>query len=183
MHRQLLTVPIAACLLASVSAQTPASRPSGASTGAPTAHASLRSATGQAVGSVLLRDTPNGILLKVDLTAAEPGAHGFHIHETGRCEAPAFQSAGGHYAGGGSEHGLIDTPRPHAGDLPNVHVPQDGRLSFEVLAPGVTLREGARSLFDSDGSALVLHRNPDDYASEPAGNAGDRIACGVIERQ
>jgi Cu-Zn family superoxide dismutase len=148
-----------------------------------TARAALVDTSGKTMGDALLRETPNGVLLKVDLESAEAGVHGFHIHETGRCDRSTFESAGGHFAPRGAEHGLLDPKGPHAGDLPNVHVPADGSLSFELLVPDVTLRSaGDNSLLDGDGSALVMHRNRDDYTSEPAGSAGDRIACGVIMR-
>ena len=147
-----------------------------------TARAALVDGSGKTIGDAVLKETPNGVLLQVDLASAEAGAHAFHIHETGRCDRPTFESAGGHFAPGGAEHGLFDPKGPHAGDLPNVHVPADGRLSFEYLVPRVTLGPGDRSLLDSDGSALVMHRDRDDYTSDPAGNAGDRIVCGVIMR-
>ena len=148
-----------------------------------TARAELIDPSGKTIGEALLRETPGGVLLQVDLASAEAGVHGFHIHETGRCDRPTFASAGGHFAPGGTEHGILDEKEPHAGDLPNVHVPADGRLSFELLVPDVTLHSGDRSLLDGDGSALVMHRDRDDYMSEPAGSAGDRIACGVIVSQ
>ena len=147
-----------------------------------TARAALVDTSGKTIGDALLRETPNGVLLQVDLASAEAGVHAFHIHETGRCDRPAFESAGGHFAPGGAEHGLLNAKGPHAGDLPNVHVPRDGRLSFEYLIARVTLRPGDRSLLDADGSALVMHRDRDDYTTDPAGSAGDRIACGVVMR-
>jgi Cu-Zn family superoxide dismutase len=147
-----------------------------------TARAALVDTSGKTIGDAFLRETPNGVLLKVDLGSAAAGVHGFHIHETGRCDRPTFESAGGHFAPRGAEHGLLDPKGPHAGDLPNVHVPADGRLSFEFLAPNLTLRSGDASLLDDDGSALVMHRDRDDYTTEPAGSAGDRIACGVVMR-
>jgi Cu-Zn family superoxide dismutase len=146
------------------------------------ATATLKNAQGASLGTVTLRDTPNGVLLKGDLTGAPPGAHAFHIHTTGLCEAPMFTSAGGHFAPGGTKHGLLTVMGPHAGDLPNIYVPDDGKLSFEVLAKDVTLAPGPRSLFDADGSAVMLHAMGDDYMTDPAGNAGGRIACGVVTR-
>ena len=167
-----------------LASSTAAERPPGAlpPASALTARAALIDASGKTIGEALLRETPNGVLLQVDLASADAGAHAFHIHETGRCERPTFESAGGHFAPGTAEHGLLDANGPHAGDLPNVHVPADGRLSFEYLVPRVTLRPGDRSLLDADGSALVMHRDRDDYTSDPAGDAGDRIMCGVIMR-
>jgi Cu-Zn family superoxide dismutase len=133
------------------------------------------------VGTATLRETPNGVLIHLDLTAVPAGPHAFHIHTTGACEPP-FTSAGGHFAPGGTHHGLLSVMGPHAGDLPNVFVPADGKLDVDVLARGVTLAAGPTSLFDGDGSALMLHATADDYMSDPAGNAGGRIACGVVTK-
>jgi len=146
-----------------------------------TAKATLKDAQGKTVGEATLRESNAGVLIKVDLTGVPAGDHALHIHTTGRCEGPEFTSAGGHFAPGGTKHGLLATGGPHAGDMPNLHVAADGKLSFEVLA-NVTIAAGAKSLFDADGSALVLHASADDYATDPAGNAGGRIACGVITK-
>jgi superoxide dismutase, Cu-Zn family len=100
----------------------------------------------------------------------------------GACDPPGFQSAGGHFNPLGWEHGFLNPRGPHAGDLPNIHVPAGGRLELEVLAPGLTLGPGPTTLFDADGSALVIHEGVDDYRTDPTGNAGDRIACAVIRR-
>lgn len=144
------------------------------------ATATLKDAQGVTIGTASLRDIPSGVLLKVDLAGVAPGVHGLHIHTVGKCEAPMFASAGGHFAPGGTKHGLLSPMGPHAGDLPNVYVGADGKLSLEVLVRGVTLAAGPVSLLDFDGSAVVLHATADDYLTDPAGNAGGRIACGVI---
>jgi Cu-Zn family superoxide dismutase len=118
-------------------------------------------------------------LITLELTAAPPGTHGFHIHTVGKCEPPEFESAGGHFNPDKAKHGYLNNDGPHAGDMPNVHVPDSGKLTVEVLNPLVTL--GAESaLLDEDGSSLMLHADPDDYQTDPAGHAGGRIACGVI---
>lgn len=147
-----------------------------------TAHAVLRDGEGAEVGRAALHETAHGVLLHVRLEKAASGTHAFHIHERGRCEPPSFTSAGGHFNPTGREHGIASAGGPHAGDLPNVFVPPSGQLQFEFVANGVTLADGDGSLFDADGSALVLHAGPDDYETDPSGNAGDRIACGVVER-
>ena len=134
------------------------------------------------VGTATLRETASGVLVKVDFSNVSPGPHALHVHTTGKCEAPMFTTAGGHFAPGGTKHGLLAAGGPHAGDLPNAYVGADGKLSLEVLVPNVTLADGPRSLMDADGSALVLHATADDYLTDPAGNAGGRIACGVIAR-
>jgi superoxide dismutase, Cu-Zn family len=148
-----------------------------------TGKAMLQDAKGQPVGSVDLKETSTGVLLTVDLKNVAPGVKAFHIHDAGSCQPPKFDSAGPHFAPDKTAHGLLNAKGPHNGDLPNVHVPESGVLSFEVLAPGVTLgKDPKTSLFDANGSALVLHSKADDYATDPSGNAGDRIACGVVTK-
>jgi len=140
--------------------------------------ADLRDPTGRDVGQVRLTETPHGTLLRLDARAMPPGAHAFHVHETGSC-IPPFTSAGGHFNPDGAGHGIMDDDGMHVGDMPNIHVPASGRLVQEVLNTRLALDDG---LFDSDGAAIVIHAGPDDYESNPAGAAGPRIACGVIER-
>jgi Cu-Zn family superoxide dismutase len=147
-----------------------------------TAKAELKDATGKTVGQATLTESPHGVLVHVVLSGAPEGAHAFHIHTTGKCEAPAFMTAGGHFNPAMKQHGLSNPMGMHAGDLPNVQVPAGGALTFDFLAPDVTLKAGANSLMDADGSALMLHQTGDDYKTDPAGNAGNRIACGVITR-
>ncbi len=145
------------------------------------AHADLENAQGQKVGEATLAETPHGVLLTVTITDLPPGTHAFHIHETGACTAP-FKSAGGHFNPAHKQHGVENPQGMHAGDLPNITVPAGGKLNFDAFASGVTLKKGKpNSLLDKDGSALVVHAGADDYKSDPAGNAGDRIACGVIK--
>ena len=146
------------------------------------ARATLQDRDGRSVGSATLEQGPTGVLIKLELTAVTPGPHAFHLHEVGRCDRPSFESAGSHFAQPGEAHGLLAEERPHAGDLPNMHVPVDGRLSLEVFADDVTLEAGPGSLFDEDGSSLVVHADVDDYTTDPAGDAGDRIACGAVTR-
>ena len=144
-----------------------------------TASAVLRDASGKEVGAATLTVTPSGVLISLDLTAVPPGGHGFHVHTTGKCEPPDFKSAGPHFNPDQTKHGFMTPEGPHAGDLPNLHVPADGKLQVEVLEPNVTL-SGEAPLLDADGSALVIHAGADDYKTDPAGNSGNRIACGVI---
>ncbi|WP_371345258.1 superoxide dismutase family protein [Ancylobacter sp. IITR112] len=148
-----------------------------------TASASLISPKGEQLGNATLKQTPHGVLISVELQGIAQGPHGFHIHETGKCDpADGFKSAGGHYNPQGKRHGLLDPAGPHAGDMPNQFVGPSGTLSVQVLNTFVTLEPGTASLFDEDGSALMVHSGPDDYTSQPAGEAGERVACGVIER-
>jgi Cu-Zn family superoxide dismutase len=148
---------------------------------AETAKAALKDTDGKEVGNVQLVETPLGVLLKLALKSLPGGEHAFHIHAVGKCEPP-FTTAGGHFNPGGHKHGLEAAGGAHAGDMPNLHIGPGGELTVEVLNPSVTLAKGKpHSLFDADGSSLVIHAKADDYKSDPAGNAGDRIACGVIE--
>lgn len=136
---------------------------------------------GKSLGTVLLQETPAGVLVTTDIKGIPAGDHGFHFHEKGICEpAQKFTTAGGHFTGGDHKHGLMVMGGPHGGDMPNQHVGADGVLKAQVLNTGVTLGAGAKSLGDADGTALVIHADPDDYTSQPAGNAGGRIACAVI---
>ncbi|MFP4560162.1 MAG: superoxide dismutase family protein [Thiohalorhabdus sp.] len=140
------------------------------------AAAELRDADGQEMGEVELKESPHGILVHADLEGMPEGTHAFHIHETGQCEPP-FKSAGGHFNPEGKAHGFMSEEGYHAGDMPNIHVPGSGDLELEYFAPGVKLDE----LLDDDGGAILVHEGADDYKTDPAGDAGSRIACGVIE--
>jgi len=147
---------------------------------AQTAKAALKDQKGTEVGTVDLTQTPAGVLLRLSLKGVPAGERAFHIHAVGKCEAP-FTSAGGHFNPGGQKHGLFAGPG-HAGDMPNLHVPKDGVLVVEILNAAVTLEKGKpNSLFQDGGTAIVIHAGKDDYKSDPAGNAGDRIACGIIQ--
>jgi Cu-Zn family superoxide dismutase len=140
-------------------------------------------AQGKRVGTAQLTQTPSGVLIELDLKGLPPGEKAFHLHENGACDPrDGFKSAGAHFDPRGNQHGLHAAKGPHAGDMPNQFVRQDGVLRAHVLNTVVMLPPGEATLFDADGSALVLHAKPDDYRSQPAGDAGDRIACAVIER-
>jgi Cu-Zn family superoxide dismutase len=148
----------------------------------PTAGATVIDAEGRPIGEARLRQTPHGVLLKLDLRNATPGVHAVHIHEVGRCDAPSFETAGGHFSAPDRKHGFLNPGGPHAGDLPSIDVPQASRqLSIEYLMADATL-EGPRSMLDANGAALVIHAGQDDYLTDPAGNSGDRIACGRFEK-
>jgi superoxide dismutase, Cu-Zn family len=146
------------------------------------AKAELKDASGKKVGDVSLEQTPNGVLVFADLTGLPPGVHAMHIHEAAKCEPP-FKTAGGHFNPGAKEHGMKNMKGMHAGDLPNVEVPKEGALKVQALVQGVSLGEGPTSLFGKSGTSIVIHAGVDDYATNPAGNAGDRIACGVVEKK
>jgi Cu-Zn family superoxide dismutase len=142
-----------------------------------TATASMTSADGASLGTLALSTTPAGVIIRGELRGLPPGFHGFHVHAAGACEPP-FESAGGHYNPGEAEHGFLTEAGPHAGDMTNIFVAQDGAVTIELLNSFLTLDTG---LLDDDGAAVLVHAMPDDYATQPSGHAGDRIACGAIE--
>jgi Cu-Zn family superoxide dismutase len=143
-----------------------------------TATAVLRDINGRQVGRVLLRDSYAGVLVEGTVSDLGLGAHGFHIHAIGKCEPP-FTSAGGHFNPSNRQHGFLNQHGPHLGDMPNISTPAAGTLKFEFRVPGVTLK-GGNALLDADGAAIVVHASRDDYRTDPAGDAGARMACGVI---
>jgi superoxide dismutase, Cu-Zn family len=160
-----------------------------ASTAAPAqapqqAEATFHNQQGQEVGTAILTQTASGVLIEIELSNVPEGEHGFHIHETGVCgAADGFKSAGGHFEPAQHQHGYMAADGPHAGDMPNQFAGSDGRLGANVLNSNVTLFEGPTSVLDADGSAIIVHAKPDDYTSQPTGDAGDRIACAVIEKR
>jgi Cu-Zn family superoxide dismutase len=143
------------------------------------ASAVLKDKDGKEVGKVELTDTPSGVLIRLTLDGVPPGDHAFHVHAIGKCEPPDFKSAGPHFNPDETKHGLMNADGPHAGDMPNLHVPESGKLTVEVLNEMVTL-DAEQAILDQDGSAIVVHAAADDYKTDPVGNAGDRIACGVV---
>lgn len=145
------------------------------------ASAQLMDRTGKTVGTATFREAAGGVIVNVEVNGLSSGLHAVHVHAVGKCEGPAFTSAGGHFNPAQRKHGLKSPDGPHAGDLPNMYVAKDGSGRFEALTDHITLKTGdPSSVFDSDGSALVIHAGVDDYATDPTGNAGDRAACGVI---
>jgi Cu-Zn family superoxide dismutase len=152
---------------------------SGSSSAVSSASATLRDASGATVGTASLSQTAAGVLVSASLTGPGSGTHGMHVHETGRCEPPAFASAGGHFNPEHKQHGFRNPAGPHAGDMPNVSLPQGSGLTFDVLLPRASLG-GKNGLLDADGAAIVVHASADDYQTDPAGNSGPRLACGVI---
>ncbi|MFC0684699.1 superoxide dismutase family protein [Novosphingobium clariflavum] len=147
----------------------------------PVLRAEVVGVDGKPLGTVSVQQTPAGVLVTTDLKGLPEGDHGFHFHEKGLCDAAGkFASAGGHFTAGDPVHGLMSMGGPHGGDMPNQHVGPDGVLKVQVLNTGVTIAPGSKSIVDADGTALVIHANADDYTSQPAGNAGGRIACAVL---
>jgi Cu-Zn family superoxide dismutase len=144
-----------------------------------TAKATLQDAKGQPVGDVTFEQTPHGVLIRGTLSNVPAGMHAIHIHEAGKCEGPEFKTAGGHFNPNKKAHGMMAAGGKHEGDLPNIHAGQDGKAQFEFFAAhGLTVK----SMMDADGSAVVVHAKADDHKTDPAGDAGGRIACGVVSK-
>lgn len=184
---RILTLSAAALGLCAMAACVEAETPPATAKAAPAAVTGSLSADvigldGKKIGTVRLDQVPAGVLVTAKVSGIPAGEHGFHFHQKGVCDtATKFDSAGGHFAGGHAQHGYMTmADGPHGGDMPNQHVGADGLLDAQVLNPGVTLSPGPRSLFDADGSALVIHAGADDYTTQPSGNAGGRLACAVI---
>lgn len=148
-----------------------------------TAVAEIKLAGGASAGTVTLTETAAGVLLKLDLKGLPPGAHGFHVHDVGKCDGD-FSSAGAIYNPLGAVHGFVNDEGPMAGDLANVVAGPDGTARAEMMTTYLHLnRDTDETLFDADGSSLVLYEKPDDYQTDPEGGSGTRIGCGVIKAQ
>lgn len=139
--------------------------------------AALHSASGADVGRATATEVAGGLRVTVDARALPPGTHGAHIHTVGRCDPPGFETAGGHWNPLMKKHGSMNPQGPHEGDMPNLVIDSGGRGTVAAVIPGATMA----GLLDSDGAALVIHANADDLATDPSGNSGARIACGVFQ--
>jgi Cu-Zn family superoxide dismutase len=147
--------------------------------GPSSAAADLMDASGRTVARVTAEEAGEGVRLRVEATGMPAGAYGAHVHTTGRCDAPGFETAGPHWNPNGRLHGKDNPAGMHKGDLPNLMVGTDGRGSFEYTVLGAAIG-GPGAMLDADGASVVIHQRPDDYRTDPSGNSGDRIACGVL---
>lgn len=147
------------------------------------ARANIINTQGQKIGTATIAPaTGDGVQIQLNVSQLPPGTHGIHVHAVGKCEGPDFKSAGGHFNPAGKQHGKDNPNGAHAGDLVNFEADASGKATASILTTSLTLGSGVNSLFHEGGSALVIHEKADDYKTDPSGNSGNRIACGVIER-
>ncbi len=162
----LMALPLAAC------ATTQDAEPPALAT------ATVQNAAGATIGTAIIRQDAAGMALQLDVSGMAPGSYGAHVHTVGQCAGPAFASAGGHWNPGGKQHGRLNPMGSHMGDLPNLVVGTNGTGSIRYALPGTATGEGG--LLDADGAAIVIHANADDEHTDPSGNSGARVACGVL---
>jgi superoxide dismutase, Cu-Zn family len=151
-----------------------------ATAAAATAHADLADAKGAKVGTAVLSEGGGGVHVVVKVQGLAPGKHGFHVHSVGKCDPPDFMTSGSHFNPTGRKHGLKSADGAHLGDMPNLEVGADGKGEGHFTLKGVSLGEGPNGLFGPASTAVVIHEKVDDETSDPGGNSGARVACGVI---
>ncbi|MHA6252321.1 superoxide dismutase family protein [Oceanobacillus sp. CAU 1775] len=140
----------------------------------------VRDTAGDSLGTATFTEHPEGVQIKLELEGIPPGPHGIHVHENPKCDPPDFTSAGEHFDPGDMEHGLMNPKGPHLGDLPNIEADDSGKVDVELILAEATLLDGKNSITKGEGTSLIIHESADDGFSQPSGNSGPRIACGVI---
>lgn len=143
----------------------------------------LYNASGDTVGKAKVTQKTSGVKIDIKAEGFTPGAHGLHIHEIGECKAPRFTSAGNHFNPNNKKHGLLHPKGAENGDLPNVIADDKGMIKAEIDAPQISLTEGKTTIHRKEGASIIITENPDDGMTQPAGNSGNRIACGVIVKK
>jgi Cu-Zn family superoxide dismutase len=178
---RLLGLGIFGALAAGCAASEPAVEPAaGMAAGSPGASADVRNVLGQSKAQATVTQLGDTLRVRINASAMPRGTYAAHVHTIGACSPPDFTSAGPHWNPTGAQHGKNNPAGMHKGDLPNLSVGTDGRGTLEYTIPGATLTGGATALLDADGAALVIHAQADDYRTDPTGNAGARMACGVF---
>ena len=145
------------------------------------ADSKFKNAEGKEVGTVHIEHMPSATLFLIKLHDMPPGVHGIHIHSVDKCTPPTFDSAGPHWNPTNHQHGTKNPKGPHAGDLPNITIPADGKLETQIVVTGMLQWQGEGGILDGDGASMVIHANPDDYMTDPSGNSGARIACATLD--
>ncbi|SEI10560.1 superoxide dismutase, Cu-Zn family [Halobacillus karajensis] len=141
---------------------------------------SIYNADNDKIGTATLTEQPDGVQVKLKVEGLEPGMHAVHVHEFPKCETPDFKSAGNHFNPLSKEHGLMNPKGAHVGDMPNVEADQSGMIDTELMLPEAKMKEGQKSLLRDEGTSIVIHSGQDDGMTQPAGDAGERVACGAI---
>lgn len=142
----------------------------------------IKDANGKTLGWAMVKKTGSGVTVRLTLDHMPPGEHAVHFHQVAKCDGPDFKSAGPHFNPEGKQHGLQNPDGPHAGDMDNFTVDGKGKAAVDLFNKQVNLGSDSRSLFSDGGTAIVIHAKPDDMRTDPSGNSGDRIACGVITK-
>src|SRR5258708_2010112 len=174
---------IKALMVVAVLAMVPAAIAQGAKTNkSQPVTVNLKDGQGKDVGTATISPAAHGVKTKLNVQNLTPGEHAIHFHQTAKCDGPDFKTAGAHFNPDGKKHGLLNPEGPHAGDMPDFTVDAKGKSTATVTDRNVTLGDDPHSVFTGGGTALVIHAKPDDGKTDPSGNSGDRVACGLITK-